>query len=61
MELTARINIKKVIEKNPELAKELERDSKTLDTAIPKFAELAKVSEIFIKQNLGVIRNWLPS
>ena len=61
MELHSRISIKKVIEKNPDLASQLQRDSKTLADAIIEFAALAKVSEIFIKQNLGVIRNWLPN
>lgn len=59
MESNARIAIKKAIEKNQELARQLERNSTTIESAINEFAELTKVSPIFIKQNLSIIRSWI--
>lgn len=59
METENKINIKQIIRLNPDLAKQLHRNSKTLDEAINELADLSKLRPEYIQMNIDKIRNWI--
>lgn len=54
-----KILIRQALLFNPELAQGLKRGSKTFDDAITEFSGLTGLPEIFLKQNIDLIRNWI--
>lgn len=59
METTTKISIKRIINLDPHLAKQLHRNSKTLDYAINELAERSNLRPEFIEMNIDKIRNWI--
>lgn len=59
METENKINIKQIIRLNPDLAKQLSRNSKTLDEAINELADRSKLRPEYIQMNIDKIRNWI--
>lgn len=60
MELLARLDIKKALQSNKDISLGLiaRIGSNELETAIKSLSEKTKLSEVFIRQNLSIIRNW---
>lgn len=54
-----KIVIKQAILFNPEVAEGLKRGSKTFDDTITEFSGLTGLPEIFLRQNIDQIRNWI--
>lgn len=59
METVTRLTIKQIIRLNPDLAKPLSRNSKTLDEAINELAYRSNLRPEFIQMNIDQIRNWI--
>lgn len=54
-----KILIRQAIQFNPEIAAGLKRNSKNFEETITEFSGLTGLPEIFLKQNIDLIRNWL--
>lgn len=61
MEITVRITLKKALQSNNDISLGLTArlGSNELEEAIKSLSEKTKLSEVFIKMNLGTIRNFI--
>lgn len=59
METHNKIVVKQALLLFPEIGAGLKRGSKNFDESITEFSGLTGLPEIFLKQNIDLIRNWI--